>query len=232
MVDFTKGHGGEGLARKKTFDDTFWFVYAFCGGRGYGKCDPLILTDTKELCLHSQSGTVDFIGEQGVCQSSETCIVCTEHFALPPPKEFPICICCTKAIGEPKTEGTVVKGSVYESNAILKHDDMKWLVWAVCCGCSVHKPCAGENKIPFVGAQAKQFCCASTTQLEAISVDMGGQDVFCSTLGNTLCCWEECQLPPATGNPKCSICNWRMIKGSEGASTTVVGAVQQMDMSK
>merc|ERR1739848_567922 len=68
MVDMSN------LTRQKVFEDTKWLFYMLCSGQGIGSMSPLCLDDTKELCLHSQAGTADMVGDQGCVHTFSTCI--------------------------------------------------------------------------------------------------------------------------------------------------------------
>ena len=218
MVDFA----GAGLNRKKVFEDTYWLTYLFCGGEGIGQIEPLVISDVKELCLHSQAGTTDIVGEQGICHSASTCVCITQHFALPPAKDTYPCVICNKPFGEKRGDGALLKGAVYTNNDVF--DKPFWLLYCFCEGCGVHKPLDGT--LPLIASQFKEFCCAGSTVLENPVVD----GVVCSQLGNFLCCWQECQMPPAEGNPKFACCTWKLNKDHSAASTKAPGAPVQMNV--
>merc|ERR1711974_254997 len=98
-------------------------------------------------------------------------------------------------------------GTVYDPLSPLKieqvMDDTFWIYYLFCMGCGVNK-----MKGPLLQAQFKEFCCHGASGCEGISVS----GVFCSQLSTFLCIWQECQLPPAPGNPCCAICTWKKNK--------------------
>merc|ERR1719221_1321920 len=101
MVDF-----GD-LNRKSVFEETKWLGYLICCGEGIGKCDMshLILSDVKELCLHTQAGQVEFCGDQGLCHNVSTCVCITQHVAIPPAKDTHLCVICNKPMTAKRTDG-------------------------------------------------------------------------------------------------------------------------------
>jgi hypothetical protein len=209
MVDF-----GE-YTKKKVFEDTTWLAYLLCGGRGIGAVTPLVLSDVKQLCLHTQAGTAEIGGEQGLCNGASTCLCISEHFSIPPAQDTYPCIICGKEIGEKRTTGKVATEVVYKGDDLFKKPF--WVYYLFCLGCGVHKPL---NGMPLVGSQFKELCCAGSTQLESPKTN----GVFCTTLGTFLCCWDECQMPPAADNPKLACCSWKLNKTHDNAPNSAPGA--------
>jgi len=214
MVDFKAAN----LHRKRVFEDTKWLIYVICGGRGIGSPKPLVISDVKELCIHSQAGTSDIEGPQGYCHTASTCVCFSSHFAFPPATGTYPCILCNVPFGTKRTEGTTfLEGAVYPSKD--KFFDKWWLLYCFACGDAVHAPFKGA---PLIGSQFKQFCCAGSTQLESPITE----GVLCSTLGNFLCCFEECRMPPAPGGPKCACCTKKVNSDHKDASEEVPGEVK------
>jgi len=179
----------------------------------------LIISDVKELCIHTQAGTADFAGPQGYCHNSSTCLCFSNHFALPPAAGTYPCVLCGHPFGTKRTEGsTFLEGAVYKSKD--KFFDKFWCIYCFACGDALHAPLGGG--MPLIGSQFKEFCCSGATQLEGPISD----GVFCSTLGNFLCCYEECRMPPAPGNPKCAVCTWKLNAEHKDASEEVPGEVK------
>jgi len=216
MVDF-----GD-MSRQKVFNDTHWLAYLLCGGEGIGPMTPLVLSDVKELCLHTQSGTDDFVGAQGVCHNVSSCICVSNHFAIPPAKDSPTCAICNKKFGDKKRgSGSVMKGEVFNSETFF--DKPFWCVYCFCTGYAVHMPNATGK---FIASQFKEFCCAGSTVLESPITD----GIFFSMLGTFLCCWQECQMPPALGNPKVACCTWKLNKDHSQAPSNPPGAPEQVQV--
>jgi len=214
MVDLSN------LTRQKVFEETKWLGYFLCSGQGIGSMSPLCLDDTKELCLHSQSGTVELVGDQGCVHSFSTCVCISSHVALPPAKGSPTCAICNKKFGDEKrAAGTQIVGDVFDDDTFFANTF--WCIYCFCYGQGVHKPKATGQ---LVAAQVKQLCCAGTTMLESPMVE----GVACSQLGTSLCFWYEMQLPPAKGNPKCAICLWKMNKDHSEASNSPPGKPEQV----
>lgn len=212
------------LNRQSVFTDTFWLAYCCCEGSGIGKMDPCILSDVKELCIHSQCGTTDIMNEEGLCNEVSTCICLTNHFALPPGKGTPTCVICNKRLGDPKrANGTVFKDDLFQLDKVI--DNSFWCVYCICCGKGINNPGATG---PMIGSQFKQLCAGGMTVFESPVTD----GIFCSQLGTELCCWSECQMPPAEGNPKIALCNKKMNSDHSKASTTPPPKPVQMDPTK
>jgi hypothetical protein len=62
------------------------------------------------------------------------------------------------------------------------------------------------------------------------------EGVMCATLGACLCCWDQCQFPPAPNNPKIACCGWKMNKEAGGSAGSNVkpmsyGKPSQAEMS-
>jgi hypothetical protein len=216
MVDF-----GE-MTRKKVFEDTAWLFYCLCSGEGLGAISPLVMGDQKQLCCHSQSSTTDIVGEQGLCHTAETCICLTSHCALPPAKGTPTCVICNKRFGtEKRDSGSELKSELFDIETLI--DKPFWCIYCFCFGNGINAPGAAG---PFFAVQFKEFCCQGMEMLESPVVD----GVCCSQLGTFLCCWNECSLPPAAGNPKCAICTWKLNKDHSEADDKPPGKPQQMPM--
>jgi len=208
MVDF-----GD-MSRKKVFEDTKWLMYACCGGEGIGAIQPLVLMDQKQLCIHGQSGTADCVGDQGLCAQMATELCFTMHCALPPAKGTYPCIICNKKIGEKRSEGTTLNTEIFDIDKIM--DTPFWCIYCFCGGQGLNAPKAAG---PCLAAQFKEFCCQGATICEEPVSD----GVCCSQLGTCLCCWNECSMPPAAGNPKCAICTWKLNKDHGEADSSPPG---------
>merc|ERR1712038_909688 len=118
--------------------DTTWCFYCLCNGEGLGSFSPLVLSDVKELCLHSQAGTQDCGGDGGVCHNISTCICLTNHLAIPPAKNSYPCAICGKTCGAMRTEGSLMHGGQYNQSEIF--EEGCWCWYCFCYGYACHTP--------------------------------------------------------------------------------------------
>lgn len=211
------------MTRQKVFTDTKWLGYLICCGQGVGELTPFVLADVKELCLHTQASTDDVVGDAGAFHIAQTCCIFSEHCALPPAEKSPSFAICGKKIKvESRPTGSVLQGKVF--NADTFWNEPFWCYYCFFTGCAVHAP--GKTG-QLVASQFKSLCCAGSTILEMPAVD----GVWCSDLSTFLCCWKECQLPPAAGNPKVACCIvYKMNNDHSAASTTPPGEPKQVEM--
>merc|ERR550537_1705238 len=131
----------------------------------------------------------------------------TRHFALPPAKGTPPCICFNKWLGTTRAEGTASKKNLFDFGQVM--GDTFWLYYLFCAGCGINK-----MKGPLIQAEFKELCCAGSNGMVSPVED----GIFCSGVSTELCIWSEFQLPPAAGNPKCAICTWRLNKETANAA--------------
>jgi hypothetical protein len=205
MVDF-----GD-FSKKKVFEDTTWLLYIICEGCGVGGLQPWILADNKQLCIHSQSSLDEIMGDQGLCHQAQACLCISQHCALPPAKGTPMCVLCNKRFGtEKRDSGSELKSELFNITDLI--DKPFWLGYCFCTGCGVNAPGALG---PVCAAQFKEFCCAGMEQLEK---PIGDGGILCTQLSTFFCCYNECQCPPAEGNPKCAICSWKLNKDHSKAN--------------
>jgi len=189
------------LDRAKMFNENKWLYYMLCSGCSVGPMSPLIAADEKNLCIHGTCNTADIGGSDGFCYAMENCLCITEHFAIPPAKGTPPCICFNKWIGATRETGIESKQGLFDFDVFMK--ETFWVYYLFCMGCGVNK-----LKGPLIQAEFKELCCAGSSGMVSPVED----GIFCSAVSTELCAWTECQLPPAPGNPKCAICTWKLNK--------------------
>jgi len=215
-----KSHIHSNLDAAKMFNEAWWLQYCFCGGRACGNIgDPFFGSHAKELCLTSTCEMTDVGGSEGFCSmiAVECCI--TSQCAFPAAAGSPTCACCNKVLaGAEKTGGYAPKLFEYE----LKWDHNFWLYYLLCAGVGVHAPCA--NSRPGIGMLEKFLCIKEAVKCgEPVT-----NGIFCSGVGTSLCFWEQCQFPPATGSPTFMCCG---IGGKKGVSMMGYGKPGQIEMS-
>jgi len=189
------------LDRAKMFNENTWLYYLLCSGCSIGPISPLIAADEKNLCIHETCTTVNIGGDDGLCYSIENCLCISEHFSIPPAKGTPPCICFNKWIGATREAGPASSMGLFDFDVFMK--ETFWIYYLFCVGCGINK-----LKGPLIQAEFKELCCAGSSGLVAPVED----GIFCSSVSTELCAWDECQLPPAPGNPKCAICSWKLNK--------------------
>lgn len=214
MVDF-----GD-FTVQKMYTDTHWIYYCLCEGCGVGGLSPMVLSDVKELCLHTQSGMDVPGGPQGFCHSAASCLCISSHCALPPAKGSYPCVCCGKEFGAIRTEGSEMAG-MFDHDNFMKTPT--WLIYFLCEGCGVHSPGATGQVI---ASQFKELCCAGATVLESPM----SNGVLCSDLTTFLCIYEECAMPPRKGNPKLACCTKKMNSDHSEAPNQAPGKPEQIDV--
>jgi len=80
----------------QVMDDTFWVVYAFCGGWGINKMKgPLIASEFKEICCAGSTRMVAPIEDGIFCSAVSTELCIWSEFQLPPAAGNPKCAICT-----------------------------------------------------------------------------------------------------------------------------------------
>jgi hypothetical protein len=108
-----------------------------------------------------------------------------------------------------------------------KFDHQFWLAYMFCCGVGVHKP--QDQGKPLIVAKQKFLCIEEALKCTPNPAEEG---VFCAGVGTFLCCWEQCQLPPAENNPGFACANKVSKKVSSSASPMSYGkGGAQMEMS-
>lgn len=193
------------LSKKKVYENTWWCYYCCCMGQGCGDMSPLVLGDVKQLCIHSQSSTRDFGGDEGLCASINTQMCITTQCSFPPAKHTgTIMLCGKKLVGTPKSDGPELKSEIYEMEDVMQKPC--WLMYCFFFGTGCNMPSNAPGNC--CAAQSKFLCCAQAQLCEDAVVD----SVCCSQLGTFLCLWNECSLPPAKGNPFIAICGWKKNK--------------------
>jgi hypothetical protein len=217
------------LDRKAIFDDkTFWLTSCCCEGFGLRKMDPLILMDSKQLCMHGVVGTADVNGPDGLCNSIGHCLCFTNHFGFPPTNGSPMCVCCDKRIGEAnrKTDKEW-RGGLFDFKDVI--DNTFWLYYCFCVGVGCNGVCKKgiSASSPCAGSEFKQLCCAGQSVFEGKLKNDDG--AFCSSMGTCCCFVSEFQLPPAAGI-NFSLCN--AIKKPDPAKVTGSGKAFPLEMAK
>jgi len=195
------------LSRQKVFKETWWLYYCCCAGEGCGNLSPLVLGDVKELCIHTQMGTTDCTGDQGLCAQIETMLCFTTQFALPPAKDTYTCVCCNMNKKNPREKGTELKSEIFTMSEVMEKPF--WLIYCCCGGTGVNMPSNAPGGY-CCATQAKMLCCAQAQMCEdPVTKDRNGNSIYCSELASFLCLWAECQLPPAAGGPVIACCNMK-----------------------
>ena len=80
------------------FDDTFWIVYAFCGGIGLSGIRsggrPLIAADSKMLIMKAQARFEEPIKDGIFAEGATICFCLRQYIQLPPKDPNPLCGLC------------------------------------------------------------------------------------------------------------------------------------------
>jgi len=194
------------LDQQKMFSDAWWLQYCCCGGRAVGAVgNPLFGSEARNLCIHQTCEMTGF-GDPFCSGLSVMCCI-TEQCAFPKIEGSPTCVCCNKKLAGGDTGGW--KPSLFEWTA--EWDKQFWLYYFLCAGVACNGIQADGR--PIFGQLSKQLCVK-----QAIKCTSPVQDgTYCSGLGTQLCCWAQCQFPPAENNPKIACCGWKMNKGVAAA---------------
>jgi hypothetical protein len=208
------------LDAQKMFSDLWWLNYCFCCGRGIGDIgNPLIGSEGKQLCLHSKCQMTN-VGDP-LCGGLSVFCCETTHFRLPPSADTPICVLCSKElVGK---SGSGWKPELFDFKPAF--GDQFWLVYMFCCGTALTAP--GANGRPLIGSLQKVICVEQATRMVPPVED----GVVCGGIGTVLCCWDQCQLPPADNNPGCK-CFGKLGKAQSGSVKPMsYGKPGQVEMS-
>merc|ERR1719373_929984 len=210
-----------GLNRDTIIDDTFWLVYCCCYGEGCGSVsDPaLCASEMTNLCMHSTCVTADLMADDGLCGFLMVDGPQTEHCQCPPLSGAPMCLCLNIPIAGGTPSGKDPAG-IFEYDKIF--GGTWWTIYCVCCGYGmsglqaggrpifgmVEKCCIArasiqmeENEWPGAG-KGMAGCCEGTC--------IEGDDICVGGFGKTLCCYQQCQMPPAPTAPLIAICGKKL----------------------
>jgi len=183
------------LDRQQMFSDLWFCNYCFCYGTGLGAVgDPFFGAESKNLCIHQKCQMTD-IGDP-FCSSMGVFCCVTSQCQFPAMSGSPTCVCFNKPLAG--QGGSDWKPSLFDYSPTF--DKTFWIYYLLCLGCGVEglgkcSPAGGER--PLYGVEAKMLCIKNGSRL----VPPVEEGVFCSSLGSFLCCWSQCELPPASGNP-------------------------------
>jgi len=207
-----------GLNRDKIINDTFWLMYCCCEGEGCGSVsDPaLCAAEMSNLCMHSTCVTADLMADDGLC--SYLCVdgVETMHCQCPPLSGAPMCLCLNIPIAGGNPSGQDPQ-KIFEYDKIF--GGTWWLIYCVCCGEGMSGLQAGGR--PMMGAVEK--CCIARASMQIEENNWPGknagmkgccmgtcvedEDVCVGGFGKGLCCFSQCQMPPAPDAPLIAVCN-------------------------
>jgi len=192
-------------------------MYACCGGWGVNFAKimkPLFAAEVKELCLRS-SGSIDLEKwEDGLCNNVTKLFCLTQQCQFPPNEKANLCVCFNKVISEKKVGGGKWNPEKHFDETRIM-DQTFWLSYFICAGVGWDWPMKMDT---IYAAETKELCCRGYTSIESLSVD----GVFCASVGTEACIYSECSLPPAAGNPGCTICTWQPSKSkNQGAPAQI-----------
>ena len=124
----------------------------------------------------------------------------TSQCQFPPQDGSPTCVCCNKTLAAGKADAGNWKPVLFDYTAEFK--DTFWCYYLCCAGYGFSGLSA--NGRPLYASVQKQLCVKQAMKLAA-PIQEG---VFCSGVETQLCCWTQCQFPPAPGNPGFKCCGF------------------------
>merc|ERR1719356_9992 len=141
------------------------------------------------------------------------------HCQCPPLDGAPKCLCFNIPLAPGSASGKDPSDTL-DYGTVFNHT--WWYIYCLCCGYGLHGLSAGGR--PMYAMVEKCILCRCTLGLKENEWPGSGKgmqgwkegtcietdDVCCTGFGKELCCFGQCQMPPAPKAPLIAICNQKI----------------------